>query len=116
VAGCVSNDLFREAARRGIELTRVVITADGGYGGQPATSTGITYSAEVEGRSAAADRRSLASYVDEIAEIPNSLRQGRPTAEFRQALDVLDEGDVHDPAGFCRAGRLLRNWLGPGGA
>ena len=29
VAGCVSNDLFREASRQGIELTRVVITADG---------------------------------------------------------------------------------------
>jgi putative redox protein len=78
VAGCVSNDLFREAARRGIELTRVVITADGGYGGQPATSTGITYSVEVDGRAAAADLRSLVSYVDEIAEIPNSLRQGTP--------------------------------------
>jgi putative redox protein len=34
VAGCVSNDLFREAAKRGIELTRVVIAADGGYRSQ----------------------------------------------------------------------------------
>jgi uncharacterized OsmC-like protein len=41
VAGCVSNDLFREAARRGTELIRVVVTADGGYGGEPAVSTGI---------------------------------------------------------------------------
>ena len=49
VAGCVSNDLFREAAGRGIELTRVVITADGGYSGQPAVSTGISYSVEIEG-------------------------------------------------------------------
>jgi putative redox protein len=78
VAGCVSNDLFREAARRGVELTRVVITADGGYDGQPATSTGITYAAEVEGRASEEDLRALVSYVDEIAEIPNSLRRGTP--------------------------------------
>ncbi|HEY2288280.1 MAG TPA: OsmC family protein [Streptosporangiaceae bacterium] len=78
VAGCVSNDLFREAAGRGIELTRVVITADGGYGGDPVTSTGITYSVEVEGRAAADDLQALVRYVDEIAEIPNSLRRGTP--------------------------------------
>ena len=29
VAGCVSNDLFREAAQRGITLTRVAVTVDG---------------------------------------------------------------------------------------
>jgi putative redox protein len=78
VAGCVSNDLFREAARRGIELSRVVITADGGFDGQPATSTGISYTVEVEGEAAEDDLRSLVSYVDQIAEIPNSLRRGTP--------------------------------------
>jgi putative redox protein len=78
VAGCVSNDLFREAARRGIQLSRVVITADGGFDGQPVTSTGIAYSVEVEGAAPEADLRALVSYVDEIAEIPNSLRQGTP--------------------------------------
>jgi putative redox protein len=76
VAGCVSNDLFREAARRGIELTRVVITADGQYGGSPAVSAGISYSVEIDGRAPEADLQSLVSYVDEIAEIPNSLRRG----------------------------------------
>jgi putative redox protein len=73
-AGCVSNDLFREASKRGIELTRVVITADGGYGGQPAVSTGISYSVEIEGLAPEAELRALVRHVDEIAEIPNSLR------------------------------------------
>jgi putative redox protein len=76
VAGCVSNDLFREASRRGIELTRVVITADGQYGGSPAVPGGISYSVEIEGRAPEEDLRSLVSHVDEIAEIPNSLRRG----------------------------------------
>ena len=50
VAGCISNDLFREAARRGIELTRVVVRVDGGYDGEPAVSSGISYAIEIEGR------------------------------------------------------------------
>jgi putative redox protein len=76
VAGCVSNDLFREAAIRGIQLTRVVVRADGGYDGQPAVSTGISYTVEVEGRASEDELRSLVEHVDAIAEIPNSLRNG----------------------------------------
>jgi putative redox protein len=76
VAGCVSNDLFREAAQRGIELTRVVVTADGGFAGQPAVSTGVSYSVQIEGDATDADLRALVRHVDEIAEIPNSLRNG----------------------------------------
>jgi organic hydroperoxide reductase OsmC/OhrA len=78
VAGCVSNDLFREAAKRGITLTRVVVTVDGGYGGQPATSTGIAYSVEVAGQAPEPDLMALVNHVDVIAEIPNSLRRGTP--------------------------------------
>jgi putative redox protein len=54
----------------------VVITADGQYGGSPAVSTGISYSVEIEGRAPEEDLRSLVSHVDEIAEIPSSLRRG----------------------------------------
>jgi putative redox protein len=86
VAGCVSNDLFREASRRGIELTRVVITADGQLHGNPAVSAGITYSVEIEGRAPEEDLQSLVSHVDAIAEIPGSLRRG---TEVRLAHAVV---------------------------
>jgi putative redox protein len=90
VAGCVSNDLFREAAKRGITLTRVVVTADGDYGGQPATSAGISYSVEVAGQAPEADLLALVNHVDVIAEIPNSLRQGTPV--------TLDRVNVSGPS------------------
>ena len=76
VAGCVSNDLFREAAKLGIELTRVRVTADADYNGDPAVSTPIEYHVELEGDASEEDLRSLAELVDRIAEIPNSLRRG----------------------------------------
>src|SRR2546427_11967787 len=73
VAGCISNDLFREAGARGVELTRVVVTADGGYEGDPPVSTGITYNVEVAGSAPEQALLDLVRFVDEIAEIPNSL-------------------------------------------
>ena len=49
VAGCISNDLFREASKRGIRLDRVQVTANSDYVGDPATSTSIEYHVEVAG-------------------------------------------------------------------
>lgn len=76
VAGCVSNDLFREAARRGIRLDRVRVTADSDYGGDPATSSAIEYAVELAGDASDEALEDLVRYVDAIAEIPNSLRRG----------------------------------------
>lgn len=76
VAGCISNDLFREARRLGIELRRVRVTADSGYEGDPMVSTPIEYHVELDGDAPEDELRALAELVDRIAEIPNSLRQG----------------------------------------
>ena len=37
-AGCVSNDLFREAPRFGVELDSVRVTVEGDFSGNPAVS------------------------------------------------------------------------------
>jgi putative redox protein len=76
VAGCVSNDLFREARALGLRLTRVAITARGEFTGSPPISGGIGYSVEVWGDAPASALRELVARVDGIAEIPNSLRRG----------------------------------------
>lgn len=78
VAGCISNDLFREARTRGIALRRVVVNVDGDFLGSPAVSAGIEYDVHVEGDATDAQLAELVQYVDEIAEIPNSLRRGTP--------------------------------------
>ncbi|MFG2104537.1 OsmC family protein [Micromonospora echinaurantiaca] len=78
VAGCVSNDLFREARAAGIELWRVEVTVRGDFTGDPAVSTEITYDVVVEGNAPAERLGELVGRVDAIAEIPNSLRVGTP--------------------------------------
>lgn len=76
VAGCISNDLFREAARLGITLSRVHVVADGDFSGDPAVSSGIRYQVSVDGDRPRAELDNLVALVDRIAEIPNSLRRG----------------------------------------
>lgn len=76
VAACISNDLFREAARSGIVLRRVRVTASSDYEGDPAVSTPIEYQVEVDGDASEEALSDLVKRVDEIAEIPNSIRQG----------------------------------------
>ncbi len=90
VAGCISNDLFREAALRGIHLTRVVVKVDGDYDGDPAVSTGISYALEIEGRAPEPELRSLVDHVDAIAEIPNSLRTGTEVRLGRASVKEHD--------------------------
>ncbi len=76
VAGCISNDLFREAARAGIKLRRVRVKARSDYGGEPAVSTPVQYDVELQGDAADEALLELVERVDKIAEIPNSLRRG----------------------------------------
>jgi uncharacterized OsmC-like protein len=76
IAGCISNDLYREAATRGITLRRVAITVDGDFPGRGAVSTPISVDVEVSGDAPASELEALLAEVDGIAEIPNSIRQG----------------------------------------
>jgi putative redox protein len=76
VAGCVSNDLFREAAIDGIDLQQVRVTVSGDFSGDPPVSTDISYDVELSGNASEQELRDLADKVDRIAEIPNSLRDG----------------------------------------
>jgi putative redox protein len=76
VAGCVSNDLFREADAASITLDRVLVRVNGDFSGDPAVSTPISYTVEISGDAPEDRLRELVAHVDRIAEIPNSLRGG----------------------------------------
>jgi len=78
IAGCYSNDLYREAATIGISLSRVAITVDGDFPKRGEPSTPISVNIEVEGDAPEARLRELVQLVDTIAEIPNSIRGATP--------------------------------------
>jgi putative redox protein len=64
----------------GIALRRVAITVDGDFPKRGEPSTPIAVDLEVEGDG---DLRALVRLVDEIAEIPNSIR-GTTAVELRE--------------------------------
>jgi putative redox protein len=76
IAGCVSNDLFREAGADGISLERVRVVVHGDFDGDPCVSSEVVYDVEVSGAATREQLDALVAKVDRIAEIPNSLRNG----------------------------------------
>jgi uncharacterized OsmC-like protein len=75
-AGCVLNDLYREAAALGIELKGVRVGAAGGFDTATWQSTGIDYCVEVVSDAAAGELARLLEVVDDVAEIPRAIRAG----------------------------------------
>ena len=78
IAGCYSNDLYREAATMGVPLRRVAITVDGDFPRRGEPSTPITVDLEVEGDAPEDRLHELVRLVDTIAEIPNTIRGATP--------------------------------------
>ena len=76
VGGCFSNDIHREAARRGIKVRNVQIKVSAEWVGTPARAQNLSFSVSVEADATEAEILELVRHTDRVAEIPNSLRQG----------------------------------------
>src|SRR5947208_17088602 len=63
IAGCVSNDLFREARAREIQLERVRVVVRGDFTGDPAVSTDVVYDVDVTGDATREQLEELVAYV-----------------------------------------------------
>lgn len=75
-AGCVLNDLYREADVLDVEIAGVRVRAFGAFDPTSWVSTGVEYEVEVVSDSAPATIERLITTVDEVAEIPKALRAG----------------------------------------
>ena len=76
VAGCVLNDLHREAIALDVPLEGVLVEVAGSFDTDTWRSGGITYRVQVDSSASAADVARLLARVDEVAEIPRVLRAG----------------------------------------
>ncbi|MFF5175787.1 OsmC family protein [Micromonospora sp. NPDC000089] len=75
-AGCVLNDIYREAANLGIRIDGVRVSAGGDFDTQTWVSSGITYQVELNSPGSAEEIAALLERVDEVAEIPRAIRAG----------------------------------------
>ncbi|HEX4885358.1 MAG TPA: OsmC family protein [Casimicrobiaceae bacterium] len=76
LATCYCNDAYREAAKRGIDVTRVAVEvhAEFGAAGEPARA--IRYRADIEARAGVDAIRALMLHTDAVAEVQRTLRLG----------------------------------------
>jgi len=73
VAGCVLNDVYREATALAVTVDGVRVAAGGSFETDTWASTGIDYSIEIDSPD---DIARLLAVVDEVAEIPKAIRAG----------------------------------------
>lgn len=79
-AGCVLNDVYREALALEVAVNGVRVIASGGFDTDTWQSTGITYSVEIDSDSPTDEVDALVAAVDAVAEIPKSIRAGATVA------------------------------------
>ena len=76
IGGCYSNDIFREAAKRGLPIDHVQVEVGADWGGDPVRAQNVGFSVVVEGDATEQEILELIRHTDRVAEIPNSLRLG----------------------------------------
>ncbi len=76
LATCYCNDIYREAAKRNIQVEKVEVVVSGDFGavGEPARN--VSYTAKVHARGTEDEIRALMEHTDTVAEIQNTLRTG----------------------------------------
>jgi len=76
LATCYCNDLYREAARLGIEIKNVEVEASAEFPGIGLAATNITYRANVSSPASAEIIADLLRQTDAVAEVHNTVRAG----------------------------------------
>jgi len=80
MATCYCNDVYREAAKRGIEVVGVEVHADAEFEAEGAAAKRLSYRVVVRANAPEASIRELITHTDKVAEIQNTLRLGIPVA------------------------------------
>ena len=73
---CYCNDLYREAAKRGIAVVRLSVEAEAEFGAPGEPARRLAYRVSVSARADAPDIRALILHTDSVAEMQNTLRRG----------------------------------------
>lgn len=77
LATCFCNDVYREAAVKGLKISAVKVTVTGEFGqpGEPASN--IVYKANIQAPDHSAEEiAAFLQHVDSMAEVHNTLRKG----------------------------------------
>ena len=80
MATCYCNDIYREAAKRGVEVTGVEVQASAEFGAEGAPASRLSYQVVVRANAPEATILDLIAHTDRVAEVQNTLRLGLAVA------------------------------------
>jgi len=78
LATCYCNDIYREAAKRGINVKQVEVEVEGDFDAEGEPAKNLTYRAKVVAQASEEAIRELMHHTDQVAEIQNTLRVETP--------------------------------------
>ena len=87
LATCYCNDIYREAAKRGLKVEQIEVEVEGDFGAEGEPAKNVTYRAQATAQASEADIRELMISTDRVAEIQNTLRVETPVT--LSAMEVV---------------------------
>lgn len=78
LATCYCNDIYREAAKRGIQVDYVEVQVNGEFGAEGEPAKNVAYQAKVAANAREEEILDLMRFTDHMAEIQNTLRIETP--------------------------------------
>ncbi len=78
LATCYCNDIYREAAKRGVEVITVEVRVEGEFGAAGEPAKNVAYSAKVSAHASEEVILDLMKHTDTMSEIQNTLRVSTP--------------------------------------
>jgi len=76
LATCFCNDIYREAAKRNMDVSGVAVEFTGEFGAEGEPGANFKYKAHITSDAPESEIEDLIVYTDSIAEIHNTLRKG----------------------------------------
>ena len=86
LATCVCNDVYREAAKRQMEIRSVEVEVTGEFGKEGEAGFNIKYSVHIDADASKEEIQDLINYVDKVAEVHNTLRVGTSVILKKRAM------------------------------
>ena len=78
LGACYTNDLYREAKKRGLEIRSIAVEVSASFPAEGAAAEDVRYDVDISASGSEADVRALVEATDKVAEIHNTLRVGTP--------------------------------------
>lgn len=92
LATCYCNDVYREAAARGVRIDAVEVSVQGLFGGRGDPARDMSYEVSVKSPEPEEVVENLLRETDKVAEIQNTVRHGFPVALSRVTINGSPAG------------------------